>query len=136
MVGRYVNRRTPGRRALEHMQPSPIGCPLPHEDNMTIIPSSFCSGRAFGTIALALIGSVLSSAGLVAQGLPVQNGPTVPIALWWIGAFVLALAIAYGILRNRSRTRSEKALTEQATKNLYAEEAREEERDRVKSGSV
>ena len=103
---------------------------------MTIIPSSFCSGRAFGTIALALIGSVLSSADLVAQGLPVQNGPTVPIALWWIGAFVLALAIAYGIQRNRSRTRSEKALTEQATKNLYAEEAREEKRDRAKSGSV
>ena len=102
---------------------------------MTIIPSSFCSGRAFGTIALALIGSVLSSADLVAQGLPVQNGPAVPIALWWIGAFVFALAIAYGILRNRSRTRSE-ALTEQATKNLYAEEAREEERDRAKSGSV
>ena len=99
---------------------------------MTIIPSSFCSGRAFGTIALALIGSVLSSAVLVAQGLPVQNGPSVPIALWWIGAFFLALAVAYGILRNRSRTRSEKALTEQATKTLYAQE----ERDRVKSRSV
>jgi hypothetical protein len=49
-----------------------------------------------------------------------------PAALWWIGAFVLGLAVAYGIFRNRRRTRAEKALTEQATKNLYAEGAREE----------
>ena len=95
---------------------------------MTIIPSSFCSGRAFGTIALALIGSVLSSADLVAQGLPVQNGPSVPIALWWIGAFLLGAAVVYGIMRNRTRTRAEKDLTERATKDLYAEEAREENR--------
>lgn len=104
---------------------------------MTIIPNSLCNRRAFGpAIALALIGSVLSSANLAAQGLPVQNGPMLPVALWWIGALVLGLAIAYGILRNRSRTRAEKALTEQATKNLYAEGAREEERDKVRSGSA
>lgn len=38
------------------------------------------------------------------------------------GAVVLGLAIAYGIMRNRSRTRAEKQITEQATKNNYAEE--------------
>jgi len=38
--------------------------------------------------------------------------------------------IAYANLRNRRRTHAEKQLTEQATKNLYAEE----ERDRSRSG--
>ena len=33
-------------------------------------------------------------------------------------------------------TRAEKELTERATKKLYAEEARDEERDRIRSGSV
>lgn len=97
---------------------------------MTVNPISFCSGRAFGVIALALIGSVLSSADVAAQGQPVQNAPMLPVALWWIGAFVLATAIIYGILRNKSRTRAEKAMTEQATKNRYAEGAREEEREK------
>jgi len=107
---------------------------------MTIIPISLCNRIAGGAfrpaIALVSIASVLSPADLAAQGQPVQNGPMLPVALWWIGAFVLGLAIAYGILRNRRRTRADKALTEQATKNLYAEGAREEERDKVRSGSV
>jgi len=38
--------------------------------------------------------------------------------------------LAYGIIRNRSRTRAEKQITEQATKSRYAEE----ERDRRRSG--
>ena len=41
------------------------------------------------------------------------------------------LVIAYGIMRNGSRTRANKQVTEQATKNLYAKE----ERDRVRSGA-
>jgi len=52
-------------------------------------------------------------------------------ALWFIGVGVLGLVIAYGILRNRSRTRAEKQITEQATKNVYAEG----ERDRKRSGA-
>ena len=100
---------------------------------MTNIPMSLCDRRAFRpAVAIALSGSILSPADLAAQGQPVQNGPMLPVALWWVGAFVLGLAIAYGILRNRRRTRAEKALTEQATKNLYAEGAREER----KSGPV
>ena len=38
---------------------------------------------------------------------------------------MLGLAIAYGIMRNRTRTRAEKQLTEQATKKNYAEQERE-----------
>lgn len=92
---------------------------------MTIIPTKRMAAPA---LALALIAAVLSPADLAAQGLPVQNGPMVPVALWWIGAFILGAALVYGIMRNRTRTRAEKNLTEQATKDLYAQEAREEKR--------
>ena len=61
---------------------------------------------------------------LEAQGLPVQNASPIPIAIWFVGAFVLGGFIAYGIFRNRSRTRAEKELTEQATRQNYAEEDR------------
>ncbi|NOJ46031.1 cytochrome c-type biogenesis protein CcmH [Bradyrhizobium sp. WSM 1744] len=47
-----------------------------------------------------------------------------PVALWFIGAAVLGLALAYGIMRNRRRTRAEKQITEEATKDLYAREKR------------
>ena len=96
---------------------------------MTNIPMSRCNRRAFRfAIVPALVASALLPADLAAQGQPVQNGPMLPVALWWIGAFILGLAIAYGIMRNRRRTRAEKALTEQATRERYAEGAREEER--------
>jgi hypothetical protein len=55
----------------------------------------------------------------------------VPVALLFAGAIVLGLVIAYGITRNRSRTRSEKQITEQATKDLYVRE----ERHRANSGN-
>jgi hypothetical protein len=79
---------------------------------------------------LALLALVLLPDGLAAQGLPVKTASQVPVALWFIGAGVLGLVLAYGILRNRGRTSAEKQITEQATKNLYAEE----DRDRVRSG--
>jgi hypothetical protein len=81
-------------------------------------------------VMLAVIATVFFPGDLAAQGQPVANGPMLPLALWWGGACVLGLVIVYAILRNRSRTRAEKQLTEQATKNLYAEE----ERDRGQSG--
>ena len=59
---------------------------------------------------------------LAAQGLPVRTGSHVPVWLWFIGSGILGLAIAYGIIRTRNRTRAEKATTEQATKTLYAKE--------------
>jgi hypothetical protein len=58
----------------------------------------------------------------MAQGLPIDTGSQIPVALWFCGAGVLGLAIAYGILRNRSRSRGEKKLTDSATKNLYRRE--------------
>jgi hypothetical protein len=79
---------------------------------------------AVGTTVLAL---TLVADDLAAQGLPVETASHVPVALWFIGAAILGLAIAYGIMRNRSRTRAEKQVTEQATKSAYAME----ERDRV-----
>ena len=78
--------------------------------------------------AFALVVLISTPAPLAAQGLPVQNGPAFPVALMWIGALVLGLILIYGIMRNRRRTQAEKQLTEQATKNLYAEEARDEKR--------
>lgn len=90
-------------------------------------------GAAFKLATVLTVGAlVLFPADLPAQGQPVQNGPMLPLALWWGGACVLGLVMVYVILRNRSRTRAEKQLTEQATKNLYAEE----ECDRKRSGSV
>jgi hypothetical protein len=97
------------------------------EDDMMIVPTKQMASRAFRpALALVLIAAVLSPADLLAQGLPVQNGPMVPVALWWIGAFLLGAILIYGIMRNRTRTRAEKDLTERATKDLYAREARDE----------
>ena len=81
-------------------------------------------------IILAVFALPLVPDNLAAQGLPVETGSHLPVALWFIGAVVLGLALAYGIMRNRSRTTAEKRATDQATKNLYAEE----ERTRSKTG--
>lgn len=83
-------------------------------------------------IFLGLIGSVLYPLDLAAQGQPVQNGPMFPLGLWVAGACVLGLVIAYAIVRNRTRTRVDRQVTEQGTKNLYAKE----ESDRKRTGSV
>jgi phosphate/sulfate permease len=78
------------------------------------------------------LASVLFPVDLAAQGQPVQNGSVLPVAIWWVGSCILGLVLAYGILRNRSRTSAEKRLTEKATKNLHAEE----ERDRIRSDNI
>jgi hypothetical protein len=102
---------------------------------MTIIPTSLCvrsAGRTFrSALALLSAATILMPGDLAAQGLPVQNGPMIPVALWWFGAIVLGLAIAYGILNNRRRTRAEEQRTERATKNLQADEARDEAAGRI-----
>jgi hypothetical protein len=67
---------------------------------------------------------------VAAQGQPVETGSHLRVALWFIGAGILGLALAYGIMRNRRRTIAEKQATEQATKSLYAED----ERNRVTTG--
>jgi hypothetical protein len=45
-----------------------------------------------------------------------QSGPSVWLILLTLGVVVLAVAIAYGIMRNRTRTPAEKVLTEAATR--------------------
>ena len=61
---------------------------------MSIIPTNRTAGHPLnGAIVLALIAAVFSPTDLAAQGLPVQNGPMLPVAIWWIGAFLLALAL-------------------------------------------
>jgi hypothetical protein len=81
-------------------------------------------------IMLGLLAPVLFSDELAAQGLPTETGSHFPVVLWFVGAGVLGLVLAYGIIRNRRRTGAEKQITERATKSRYAEE----ERDRVRSG--
>lgn len=90
---------------------------------------AFNSSRALYPAGIML--ALLAFPGdLAAQGLPTETGSHLPVALWFVGAAVLGLVMAYGILRNRRRTRAEKQITEQATKSRYAEQ----ERDRVRSG--
>jgi hypothetical protein len=45
---------------------------------------------------------------LHAQGLPVDTGSHIPVALWFAGAGLLGLVLVYGIWRNRGRTRAQK----------------------------
>jgi hypothetical protein len=87
-------------------------------------------GGAWQPTVLALFTVLFFPDNLAAQGQPVETGSHMPVALWFIGAGVLGLVIAYGIMRNRTRTRAEKQITEQATKNLYSKE----NRDRTASG--
>jgi hypothetical protein len=93
--------------------------------------NSSCRKSRPAAVVLALLALVLPPEDLAAQGLPVETASQIPVALWFIGAGVLGVVIAYGIWHNRGRTRAEKQMTEQATKKLYAEE---EERDRARSG--
>jgi|1185.fasta_scaffold116435_2 flagellar biosynthesis/type III secretory pathway M-ring protein FliF/YscJ len=52
----------------------------------------------------------------------------VPVAIWWAGSVLLAAAVIYAIMRNRTRSPSEKLRSEQATQEVYAEEEREAQR--------
>jgi hypothetical protein len=80
---------------------------------------------------LLIIFLILPVQDLRAQGLPVDTGSHIPVALWFVGVGILALVLIYGIWRTRGRTRSQKETTEQSTKNLYSST----ERDRRNSGN-
>ena len=86
-------------------------------------PSAAVAVRPAAT-SLTLFALALFPAELAAQGQPVSTEMQQPPYLWFVGAVILGLAIAYGIMRNRRRTNAEKVTTEQATRNLYREEDR------------
>ena len=94
--------------------------------------TSLCRRRSLASeyfvraiVSLAFVAGVLLPHELAAQGLPVRTGSHVPVWLWFIGAGILGLAIAYGIMQNSKRSAAEKATTERATRDLYAKEDRE-----------
>lgn len=82
------------------------------------------AGRTAVKFAVIFMLTVLIPGELAAQGQPVKTASHLPVALWFIGAGVLGLVLAYGIMRNRQRTRAERQITEQATKDLYGRESR------------
>jgi cytochrome c-type biogenesis protein CcmH/NrfF len=49
---------------------------------------------------------------------------TLPLWIWVVGVAVLGIVLAYGILRNRTRSLHERAVTDEATKELYRQEDR------------
>jgi cytochrome c-type biogenesis protein CcmH/NrfF len=49
---------------------------------------------------------------------------TLPLWTWVIGTVILGAVIAYGILRNRTRTRQDRIVSNEATKELYRQENR------------
>jgi cytochrome c-type biogenesis protein CcmH/NrfF len=49
---------------------------------------------------------------------------TLPLWTWVIGTVILGAIIAYGILRNRTRTRQDRIISNEATKELYRQENR------------
>jgi hypothetical protein len=83
-------------------------------------PSASVSSLGIATVAFVF--GWLPSGLAAAQGLPAELGTQKPLWLWVIGSIILGAAIVYGIMRNRNRTRSERAATDQATKGLYARE--------------
>ena len=55
---------------------------------------------------------------------------TLPLWIWVAGVAVLGIVLAYGILRNRTRSPQERAVTSEATKELYRQEDDAERRIR------
>jgi hypothetical protein len=92
--------------------------------------------------AAVLVGFIIVTLGIVFYAFPpwevATNNPEkaghdsmaqLPIALWWLGSFLLATALIYGMLKNSYRTRAEKRHTDEATKHLYESEDRDAKRE-------
>jgi len=78
----------------------------------------------FATVLVATL-ALAAPRQLHAQGVPVDMGSHIPVGIWFAGAAVLGVVLVYGIMRNRTRTRAEKQLSDQATRDLYAKEDRD-----------
>jgi hypothetical protein len=88
-----------------------LSYPLCRRPGMRLVHIGWFRGSSWhwATILALLVLPFLPD-NLAAQGLPVETGSHVSVALLFAGAIVLGLLIAYGITRNRSRTRSEKQI--------------------------
>jgi cytochrome c-type biogenesis protein CcmH/NrfF len=53
---------------------------------------------------------------------------TLPLWAWVAGTIVLGAVIAYGILKNRTRTPEQRIISNEATKELYRQENQREAR--------
>jgi preprotein translocase subunit SecG len=49
---------------------------------------------------------------------------TLPLWTWFLGTFLLGIILVYAIMRNRRRSRAERIITNEATKDLYRQENR------------
>jgi hypothetical protein len=117
---------SPGLSSMERCTVAEIGFERTHSvfsqhRTMRIVMRTKC--KVMLLIGLAAILIPLQEA--AAQGLPVDTGSHIPVALMFIGAAVLGIGMVYGIMRNRKRTPAEKRVTEQATKAQYSAGERE-----------
>jgi hypothetical protein len=100
------------------------------------------SGRQNNLGAAMLIVGILAALGIVFYLFPpwevATDGPdkarhagmtTVPVALWWVGSGLLAIALYYGIIRTRNRSQNERVRSEEATRRLYDDENRDEKKE-------
>jgi uncharacterized integral membrane protein len=93
-----------------------------HREELQMTFSS--AGRIAERLAAILVLVMLLPGKSAAQGQPVETASHLPVALSFVGAGVLGLVLAYGIMRNRRRTPAERRITEQATKDLDERENR------------
>jgi cytochrome c-type biogenesis protein CcmH/NrfF len=49
---------------------------------------------------------------------------TLPLWTWFLGVFLLGAILVYAMMRNRQRSRTERIITNEATKELYRQENR------------
>lgn len=71
-------------------------------------------------VTIGALGSFLLLASkAAAQGKPVETGSHWPVGLIFAGVVVLGIVLAYGIQRNRNRSRAEKQVSEDVTAERY-----------------
>ena len=83
-------------------------------------------------IALVIACIVYDPFHLIGSGTSPGGGgfTKLPVWLWFVGAGVLGLTLAYGISQNRKRTRAEVEMTERGTADLYRREEEKQKQER------
>jgi predicted Na+-dependent transporter len=70
-------------------------------------------------ITMFILVNVVCANVSLAQGQPVKSGSHWPVALIFAGVVALGIVLAYGILRNKNRSSTEKRVSEQVTAERY-----------------